>query len=122
MNSPFLEIPKDRRLYESDHFFIIPDKYPVSDGHLLIVSRELRQDFFELKEEEKKELPKLITTAKSLIEKSHKPTGYNIGMNCGTSAGQTVFHFHCHVIPRYDGDMDDPRGGVRHSVKGRGYY
>ncbi len=122
MNFPFLEIPKDRWLYESDHFFIVRDKYPVSDGHLLIVSKELRQDFFELSAKEKKELPELITRAKLLIEKSHKPTGYNIGMNCGTSAGQTVFHFHCHVIPRYEGDMDDPRGGVRHSIEGKGYY
>ncbi len=122
MNSPFLEIPKDRWLYESDHFFIISDKYPVSDGHLLIVSRELRQDLFELSAEEKKELPDLITRAKLLIEKSHKPTGYNIGMNCGTSAGQTVFHFHCHVIPRYDGDVDNPRGGIRHVMPGMGDY
>ncbi len=122
MNSPFLEIPKDRRLYESDHFFIIPDKYPVSDGHLLIVSRELRQDFFELSAEEKKELPELITRSKSIIEKSHNPIGYNIGMNCGTSAGQTVFHFHCHVIPRYKGDVENPRGGIRNVIPGKGDY
>ena len=122
MNSTFLEMPKESWLYESDYFFIVRDKYPVSDGHMLIVSRELRQDFFELSAEEKNELPELITRAKSIIEKTYNPTGYNIGMNCGTSAGQTVFHFHCHVIPRYDGDMDDPRGGVRHSVEGKGYY
>ena len=122
MNSPFLEIPKERWLYESGHFFIVRDKYPVSDGHLLIISRELRQDFFELSAEEKKELPKLITRAKLLIEKSHNPTGYNIGMNCGTSAGQTVFHFHCHVIPRYDGDVENPRGGIRNVIPGIGDY
>ena len=48
--------------------------------------------------------------------------GCNIGMNCGESAGQTVMHFHCHIIPRYNGDMEDPRGGVRHSIEGKGYY
>jgi diadenosine tetraphosphate (Ap4A) HIT family hydrolase len=89
---------------------------------LLIISKENRRDFFDLSDKEKIKLPELITAAKKLIEKEHQPTGYNIGMNCGSSAGQTVFHFHCHVIPRYDGDMIDPRGGVRHSIKGKGYY
>lgn len=120
--SVFSDIPETDRLHSSRYFFIVPDKYPVSSGHLLIISKEHRRDFFELTDEEKKELPELITTAKKLIEKNHSPTGYNIGINCGASAGQTVFHFHCHVIPRYDGDMDDPRGGVRHSIKGKGYY
>ena len=123
MNSTvFSSIPKTDWLHSSRHFFIVQDKYPVSSGHLLIISKEYRRDFFELTGEEKKELTQLITTAKSLIENEHNPTGYNIGINCGASAGQTVFHFHCHVIPRYDGDMDDPRGGVRHSIEGKGYY
>lgn len=122
MGSVFSNIPEASWLHNSRHFFILPDKYPVSNGHLLIISKQQHRDFFELTGEEKKELPDLIKTAKSLIEKEHTPTGYNIGMNCGASAGQTVFHFHCHVIPRYDGDMDDPRGGVRHSVEGKGYY
>ena len=56
------------------------------------------------------------------VEKEYSPDGYNIGMNCGESAGQTVFHFHCHVIPRYIGDMKNPRGGVRHCINGKGYY
>ena len=120
--SIFSKIPQSEWVYHSKHFFIVPDKYPVSDGHLLIISKEQRLDFFELTVEEQKELPEMIFKAKELIEKSNEPTGYNIGMNCGESAGQTVFHFHCHVIPRYEGDMTDPRGGVRHSVEGKGYY
>jgi len=120
--SVFSDIPETDWLHDSQYFFIVPDKYPVSSGHLLIITKEPRLDFFDLTDEEKKELPDLITKAKSLIEKEYSPTGYNIGMNCGASAGQTVFHFHCHVIPRYDGDMDDPRGGVRHAIKGKGYY
>ncbi|MCC5915432.1 MAG: HIT family protein [Balneolaceae bacterium] len=120
--SVFSNIPESAWLHQSNHFFIIPDKYPVSNGHLLIISKLHRLDFFELTDEEQKELPELITKAKTIIEQSHTPTGYNIGMNCGASAGQTVFHFHCHVIPRYEGDMADPRGGVRHSVEGKGYY
>ena len=120
--SVFSKIPESEWLHKSSHFFIVPDKYPVNAGHLLIISREHRHDFFELSDEEQKELPELITKAKSIIEDSHTPNGYNIGLNCGSSAGQTVFHFHCHVIPRYDGDMADPRGGVRHSIGGKGYY
>jgi len=122
MESVFTNIPQEQWIHQSEHFFIVPDKYPVSDGHLLIVSKLHRHDFFELNGEEQNELPKLITKAKTIIEKSHAPSGYNIGMNCGAVAGQTVFHFHCHVIPRYEGDMKDPRGGVRHSIEGKGYY
>ena len=68
------------------------------------------------------ELTELVSIAKELIEKHYFPDGYNIGMNCGSSAGQTVMQFHCHVIPRYKGDMADPRGGVRHCILGKGYY
>ncbi len=120
--SPFISIDSAQWLFESQYFFIIPDKFPVSPGHMLIISKELRLDYFDLTPEEMKELPELILQARNLIEKEYSPTGFNIGINCGASAGQTVFHFHCHVIPRYEGDMKDPRGGVRHSVEGKGYY
>ncbi|WP_340104901.1 HIT family protein [Rhodohalobacter sp. 8-1] len=118
----FSAIPKDQILFEADHFYIIEDKYPVSPGHLLIVSRIEKEDYFSLDKVERAELSEVIIKAKELIESNHNPDGYNIGMNCGEVAGQTVMHFHCHVIPRYEGDMDDPRGGVRHSVAGMGYY
>ncbi len=120
--SVFSNIPESDWLHSSRHFFIVPDKYPVSSGHLLIISKEYRRDFFVLTGEEKKELTQLITTAKSLIENEHNPTGYNIGINCGASAGQTVFHFHCHVIPRYEGDVENPRGGIRNVIPGMGDY
>ena len=64
----------------------------------------------------------MIDKSKELIEKNHSPDGYNIGMNCGESAGQTVMHFHCHVIPRYKGDMDNPRGGIRYCIPEKGNY
>ena len=91
-------------------------------NHLLIISKDPKKDFFSLSLEEQQELPQMITKAKEIIEQTHQPGGYNIGMNCGEAAGQTVFHFHCHVIPRYIGDMENPRGGVRHCVEGKGYY
>lgn len=107
----FYEIPKERIIFEDQHFFIIRDGFPVSPGHSLIISKELRKDYFDLTELEKKSLDIAILKAKELIELEFAPDGYNIGMNCGVSAGQTVFHFHCHLIPRYAGDMENPRGG-----------
>lgn len=120
--SVFLTIPSEEIIYRGNHFFLIRDQYPVSPGHTLIISNEVRLDFFSLSPEEKEELSKLIDKAKELVEQEFHPDGYNIGMNCGPAAGQTVMHFHCHLIPRYNGDMTDPRGGVRHCISGKGYY
>lgn len=118
----FLELPAQLILFQGKHFFLIYDRFPVSKGHILIISNLVKKDFFDLTSEEQTELSLLILKAKEIIESENKPDGYNIGMNCGETAGQTVFHFHCHVIPRYKGDMDDPRGGVRHCIQGKGYY
>lgn len=120
--STFSQIDPAKILGRSKHFFLIEDGFPVTPGHLLIISNKMRQDYFDLDQEEREDLDKAIIKAKIIIEKKFQPDGFNIGMNCGEAAGQTVFHFHCHVIPRYVGDMKDPRGGVRHSVEGRGYY
>ncbi|MHA8088288.1 HIT family protein [Aquirufa sp. Wall-65K1] len=118
----FSNIQPDRLIYKNNSFFVIEDAFPVSQGHLLIISNQIRKDYFELTESEKTELWSTIDKVKELIEIKHQPDGYNIGMNCGESAGQTVFHFHCHVIPRYKGDMENPRGGIRHCINGKGYY
>ena len=120
--SVFLTISDDRVIYRGDFFFMIYDAYPVSKNHLLIISNELREDYFSLTEEEQQELPKMINKAKSIIEKEITPDGYNIGMNCGVTSGQTVMHFHCHIIPRFKGDVDNPSGGVRHCIMHKGYY
>jgi len=118
----FTNIAQADKIYQGKYFFIIRDRYPVSKGHLLIISNLLRKDFFELSDKEKANLFEMIEVAKQLILEEQSPDGYNIGMNCGEAAGQTVFHFHCHVIPRYIGDMEDPRGGIRHCVVGKGNY
>lgn len=120
--SIFLAIPEDRIIYRDDLFFIIRDKYPVSPGHSLIISNQLRADYFDLTKVEKQHLVEVIDKCKHLIEQEFSPNGYNIGMNCGEIAGQTVMHFHCHLIPRYKGDMKNPSGGVRHCIEGKGYY
>jgi diadenosine tetraphosphate (Ap4A) HIT family hydrolase len=118
----FSNIESNNVLFRNDFFFVIKDGFPVSPGHLLIISNKVRKDYFELSNEEKKILNDVILIAKQIIEREYKPDGYNIGINCGEAAGQTVFHFHCHLIPRYKGDMENPRGGVRHCVSGKGYY
>ena len=118
----FTNIDTNKILFKNEYFFIIKDGFPVSPGHLLIITNEVRNNFFELTKEEHRNLSEVIEIAKGIIDKEFKPDGYNIGMNCGEAAGQTVFHFHCHLIPRYNGDMENPRGGVRHCIKGKGYY
>lgn len=118
----FLSIPSERIIFKNEFFFIIKDIYPVSEGHLLIISNELKEDYFELSSKEKGNLPEVIIKAKSLIELEYSPDGYNIGMNCGKYAGQTIFHFHCHIIPRYKGDIENPTGGVRGVIPNKMKY
>jgi diadenosine tetraphosphate (Ap4A) HIT family hydrolase len=101
---------------------VIKDGYPVSPGHCLIICKELKDTFFDLSSHEKQELIHLIDKVKDLIETEYSPDGYNIGMNCGVTAGQSVMHFHCHVIPRYEGDMENPKGGVRYCIPDKGMY
>ena len=109
-------------LTESATMYAILDKFPVSPGHALIISKRHQNDYFALAEKEKMALQLMIDRVKTILDKRYKPDGYNIGMNCGEAAGQTVSHFHCHLIPRYKGDMKNPKGGVRHCVEGKGFY
>lgn len=118
----FFELPKDKHIGETEHFFLIRDGFPVSPGHTLIITKVLCQDYFELTHVEKADLDNAIILEKILAELEFSPDGNNIGMNCGTTTGQTVFHFHCHLIPRFAGDMESPRGGVRHVIPSKGSY
>jgi diadenosine tetraphosphate (Ap4A) HIT family hydrolase len=120
----FYDIPdfENKIIVSTDFYHLIYDGYPVNKGHILIVSKEQKKDYFELSQEEKIDMHLAIALAKSIIEKEYSPDGYNVGMNCGEYAGQTIFHFHCHIIPRYKGDMENPRGGVRHCIPEKGNY
>ena len=120
--SIFLEFSEERILYRGKYFFIVFDGYPVTDGHCLIISNKVKETYFDLSNEEKQSLLEMIEKAKEIIEGKYKPDGYNIGMNSGKVAGQTVMHFHCHVIPRYKGDMEDPKGGVRGVIPDKQKY
>lgn len=118
---PFCNSEEDIIL-NNEHCFAMYDRYPASPGHALIISRRHVRNYFELNEQEKAACFDLLDKIKTKLEGKFKPDGWNIGINCGSVAGQTVYHFHCHLIPRYKGDMEDPSGGVRHSVEGKGYY
>lgn len=104
--------PKDV-IFENDNAVAVMDGYPVSDGHMLIISKRHVKDFFELTENEIASMFWLSLQAKEYIEKKYHPSGYNVGFNIGKSGGQTIPHCHMHIIPRYDGDVEDPRGGIR---------
>lgn len=92
----------------------IKDKYPVTDGHILIIPIRHSEDFFSLSTNERRDAEELLLIMKRrILEKEPRVTGFNIGTNIGKSAGQTVFHAHIHLMPRRDGDTPNPRGGVR---------
>lgn len=102
--------------------FAMWDGFPVSPGHALIVPRRHVATWFEATAEEQRCLMNGVTAAKRVIDDKRRPAGYNIGINVGGAAGQTVSHLHVHVIPRYTGDVTDPRGGVRNVIPGKGNY
>ena len=105
---------KHRIVEEYHTMCAIKDSCPVSEGHMLIVPRRHSADYFSLSENEKRDADKLIhLLRKKILEKDSTVTGFNIGVNNGESAGQTIFHCHIHLIPRRDGDTPNPRGGVR---------
>ena len=106
----------------SDLCFAVYDKFPVSVGHVLVIPKRHVRDYFELDIKEVSSLWGMVIQVKTIIDSKYNPQGYNIGFNVGESAGQTINHVHIHVIPRYKGDMDDPAGGVRHVIPGRGKY
>jgi diadenosine tetraphosphate (Ap4A) HIT family hydrolase len=101
----------------------IEDKHPVTKGHMLVLPIRHTPDFFSMTCEEKKDADDLIELLRGQIQASDSTvTGFNIGVNCGESAGQTIMHAHIHLIPRRDGDMARPRGGVRGVIpEKRGY-
>ena len=106
----------------SDLCFAQWDKYPVTEGHLLIIPKRHVPDYFSATAEEKLAVWALVDQAKRLLDERFKPDGYNVGMNVGASAGQTVMHCHIHLIPRRRGDSLNPRGGVHAVIAGKADY
>jgi len=105
---------KDGVIAEQNTVVAMPDSYPVTDGHLLIIPKRHMENYFSMDETERRDIEALIMKLKNrIMENDQSVTGFNIGTNIGESAGQTIFHPHIHLIPRRKGDTPNPRGGVR---------
>lgn len=113
---------RHRILVENEVAWARWDNFPVSKGHLEVVPLRHVASFFELTETEVTGIYDLLKEARQEVEAVFSPDGYNIGLNEGEAAGRTVHHFHLHLIPRYTGDVDNPRGGIRHIIPGKGNY
>lgn len=119
---PFCDPAPDEIVAGNDLAYARADRYPVSLGHMLIIPYRHVSTFFEATAEEKTAIFALISECRDYIEDVYRPDGYNVGVNVGAAAGQTVMHLHVHLIPRYAGDVPDPRGGVRGVVPEKKAY
>jgi diadenosine tetraphosphate (Ap4A) HIT family hydrolase len=122
MDCQFCNLPADRLIADAPLCVTARDRFPVSNGHTLIIPKRHVASAFELTNEEHGAIWAACLEVKTQLHQELAPDGYNIGFNIGEAAGQTVMHVHLHLIPRYCGDMDQPRGGIRHCVAGKGYY
>jgi diadenosine tetraphosphate (Ap4A) HIT family hydrolase len=114
---------KSRIVEEFDSVFAVEDQYPVTPGHLLVITRRHTRDLFTMTPQEKKDAERLLEILqKRILEKDFSASGFNVGVNCGVSAGQTIMHAHIHLIPRRDGDIPNPAGGVRGVIPERRAY
>lgn len=109
----FCNISQDKVIAENDLALAFFDGYPVNEGHTLIIPKRHVETYFDATQEEKNAISLLLAEVKERLDEEFNPDGYNIGVNVGAAGGQTIFHLHVHLIPRYAGDVPDPRGGVR---------
>lgn len=120
---PFCENLSDRRIIvESTMAFAIFDNFPVNPGHTLIIPKRHIAIYFELSQAEQQACWELLNEVKKVLDLEFNPHAYNIGINVGEIAGQTVSHVHLHLIPRYSNDVENPRGGVRGVIPGKQHY
>ena len=106
----------------NDLAFAIYDRAPVAPGHMLIIPRRHVADWFDTTPQEQSAMLALLELSRTLLRRERRPDGFNFGVNCGEAAGQSIFHVHMHLIPRYRGDMGDPLGGVRGVIPARQKY
>jgi diadenosine tetraphosphate (Ap4A) HIT family hydrolase len=119
---PFCNQENSRVILANDHAMAIYDSFPVTPGHTLIIPKRHISSLFEATREEQAALFDLLSAMRQLLLKERNPAGFNIGINDGPAAGQTVMHLHIHLIPRYAGDTEDPRGGVRWVMPSKAPY
>lgn len=122
-NCLFCEIPEERIIASNDLVYAIRDGFPVTSLHTLVIPKRHAIDYFELTKDELLACNDLLHLLKeSIMQEDPSVVAFNIGMNAGAAAGQTVFHCHIHLIPRRNRDVENPRGGVRHLIPGKGFY
>lgn len=109
-------------IVENDYFYAMYDGFPVSEGHGLIISKRHVETYFDLEKKEHDALYAMIHYIKKHLDERFHPDGYNIGNNNGKYAGQSIMHFHLHIIPRYKGDVLHPKGGVRGVIPSKRSY
>lgn len=114
--------PERELIAENEAAIAVFDSYPVSPGHALILPRRHVETIWELDQAEYDQCFRLVREIQPLLDERFKPDGFNVGVNCGEAAGQSVWHAHIHVIPRYAGDTPAPKGGVRHVIPLKGNY
>ena len=120
---PFCEIPADREIIaENKTALAFYDGFTVTPGHTLIIPKRHVAGYFDLNQDELCNINELQFTCRNILQVQYKPQGFNLGVNVGEAAGQTIFHCHIHLIPRYTGDVANPRGGVRGVIPGRQNY
>jgi len=119
---PFCELPAKRVRFRNDAAIALRDAYPVTPGHTLVIPLRHVASFFDATALERSEMLALLDQAKAQLQAELNPAGFNIGINDGAAAGQTVPHLHMHLIPRYLGDAPDPRGGVRWIIPEKADY
>ena len=117
--SPFIDKEK---IHENKFAFAIYDDFPISKGHSLVIPKRIVSSVFDLDDNEYNHIFILLREVKKILLEKYKPDGFNIGINNGTDAGQTIDHAHIHIIPRYKGDLKDPRGGVRNILPDNSGY
>jgi diadenosine tetraphosphate (Ap4A) HIT family hydrolase len=122
MTCQFCTLQPDRIVQENEYAVWIYDGFPVSPGHSLIIPKRHVGSFFMASVEERMAILALLDKAKASVEEVYQPVAYNIGINDGAAAGQTVPHLHLHLIPRYNGDVADARGGVRWVIPDKADY
>ena len=122
MNCPFCGLDKERIILSNEHAVSIYDGYPVTIGHCLVLPARHISSFFEATKDEQMAMLDLLTKMQLLLLLERNIAGFNIGINDGPAAGQTIMHLHIHLIPRYLGDIDDPRGGVRWIIPEKAAY